>query len=186
MMNRREVLRLAGGLVAAMPAVGRVAGEQRSLPKSEFDYVDWSWRALARRHERWPSHDTAERQAQLFDLLKSNGRRCRGSVGGAARPSARRSSCFLATRQPRVLRSTQKHSRKRRKARTSAGECVQSGHRQWIPAFLLMRAHRCGGTRRRRRSCVPTQTTQEGKREPVGLAGNAEQLQRAISWIAVS
>ena len=38
-MNRREFLEMPGLALAAAPLVSR----QRPLPRSEFDYVDWSW-----------------------------------------------------------------------------------------------------------------------------------------------
>src|SRR5439155_26651590 len=38
-MNRREFLEMPGLALAAAPLIRR----QRPLPKSEFDYVDWTW-----------------------------------------------------------------------------------------------------------------------------------------------
>jgi hypothetical protein len=38
-MNRREFLEMPGLALAAAPLIRR----QRPLPKSEYDYVDWSW-----------------------------------------------------------------------------------------------------------------------------------------------
>ena len=65
-MNRREFLEMPGLALAAAPLVSR----QRPLPRSEFDYVDWSW-------QRWreltgeskPSVSSAQTgQAELMEL----------------------------------------------------------------------------------------------------------------------
>ena len=43
-IKRREFLEVAGFVAAGVAAAGGLEiRAQRSLPKSEYDYVDWSW-----------------------------------------------------------------------------------------------------------------------------------------------
>ncbi len=87
MMNRRELLWTAGMLPAIVPLASRPGGaQQRPRPKSEFDYVDWSW-------ARWrkitgstrPSLKTPQSgQAELLDLAQPDrGTEC-ATMGGSA------------------------------------------------------------------------------------------------------
>jgi dienelactone hydrolase len=169
-MNRREFLEMPGLALAAAPMV---AG-QRPLPKSEFDYVDWSW-------ERWremtgearPSVtsdqtgraeliDLADRQAPLTESAwqerRATFRRILDVFVGAS-PSGR------TALKPQVVDEMHVGDVIRR---TVSYE-VEPGER--ISAYLLVPAARRG---RAAAVLCPHQTTQAGKKEPAGLAGNPE------------
>jgi len=178
MMNRRELLQVAGGMAAAMPAAAVVRPAQRPLPKSEFDYVDWSW-------TRWREVTNGTRprlttpqsgHAQLLDLLNP-------AAAAAAPPWEDRRRAIRATLaaflgaapaaaaplDAETIEETTEDSHIRRNVRFRAG----TG--EWIPAFLLL--PRALPERNAPAPAVlcPHQTTQEGRREPAGLAGNPEQ-----------
>ena len=178
MMNRRELLRLAGGMAAAMPAVGRARSAQRPLPKSEFDYVDWTWarwRDIA--NNARPSLTTPQSgQAELLDLL--NPAATAPALPWEERRKAIRSTLATFLGEPasdpvpleaETLEETDEGSHVQGRVRFRAG----TG--EWIPAYLLV--PRASLVRNAPAPAVlcPHQTTQEGKREPAGLAGNPEQ-----------
>src|SRR5687767_13341667 len=77
-IERRAFLE-AAGLAAAAAAVFRApaVNGQRPLPKSEYDYVDWSWenwRNITKAtHPRVTSEQTGK--AELVDLLDAHGKR---------------------------------------------------------------------------------------------------------------
>jgi hypothetical protein len=196
-MTRRELLYAVGAAVAATRPT-RPAGAQpppsRPVPKSEFDYIDWSW-------ARWRAITGATRpeverpqagRPELLDLLNP----------AAASPAppwrARRADILSVLREllgtppaasaPLDARTvgeerTATHLRRRVTFRAGTGEA--------IPALLLLPR-----TLRGRVPAVlcPHQTTQEGKREPAGLAGNPEQFTArrlaergyvALTWDAI-
>jgi dienelactone hydrolase len=177
MISRRDVLR-AGGMAAIASRTGSFGQTQRPLPKSEYDYVDWSW-------TRWrditgttrPTLRTAQSsEAQLIDLLNPAGAKTAPAwaerrlaisstlasfVGDPPRESAPFEAEMLEETR------TASHLRQRIRFRAATGE--------WIPGYLLV-PHRV----RERGAPAPAvlcphQTTQEGKREPAGVAGNPEQ-----------
>ena len=178
-MRRRDVLRMAGTLaiVPLKTPVQTARAQRRPLPKSEFDYVDWSW-------TRWrdmtsstrPTLATAQTgRAELVDLLNPAGAASPPPWADRRRAIRETMDAFLGE-PPRAvvplasetLEETVESTYVRRRVRFRAG----TG--EWIPAYLLVPK---AATRNHRTPAVlcPHQTTQEGKREPAGLAGNPEQ-----------
>lgn len=179
-MTRRQALGVIAAAAAAAVAEQRSAAQQapaRPLPKSEFDYVDWSW-------ERWRWITRATRPTitrpqtgspELLELLNPTGAAIHGVPWGTRRagildvlrefmgspPAA------AAPLDARVLREerTPTHVRRQVSYRAGTGET--------IPALLLL-PH--GAQGRLPAVLCPHQTTQEAKREPAGLAGNPEQF----------
>jgi len=179
MMNRRELLRLAGGAAAVMPiAGGRRTRQPRPLPKSEFDYVDWSW---ARWHEitsrARPSLKTPQSgHAELLDLLNPASAPVPPPWEERKRAIGSSLAAFLGDAPParapleaETLGQADEESHVRRHVRFRAG----TG--EWIPGYLLVPRRRDGRSAPAPAVLCPHQTTQEGKREPAGLAGNPEQ-----------
>ncbi|HVH57695.1 MAG TPA: prolyl oligopeptidase family serine peptidase [Vicinamibacterales bacterium] len=175
-MTRRDLLKL-GGLAALMP-VAPGGAQQRPLPKSEFDYVDWSW-------ERWRDLTKSERPrvktaqtgvAELLDLRNPSAASAppawtdrRRVIGSTLREFLGDAPANGAAMEAEVLDETaeQTHVRRRVRFRAATGE--------WIPGYLLVpRRSMTAGTRGAAVLC-PHQTTQEASREPAGLAGNPEQ-----------
>jgi dienelactone hydrolase len=169
-MNRREFLEMPGLALAAAPLIRR----QRPLPKSEFDYVDWTW-------QRWREVTGESRPSTASDQtghaeLVELGDRSPFLTGKAwtTRRAADRSILDVFLGAPPSDR-TALNSRVVDEAR--AGNVlrrtvqyeVEPGER--ISAYLLLPA-----TLRGRAPAVvcPHQTTQAGKKEPAGLAGNRE------------
>jgi hypothetical protein len=157
---------------------------QRPLPKSEYDYVDWSW-------QRWRDI-TGERRprvtgeqsgkAELVELLSLNGKTIDTPDGWKARRAAtlRVLAAILgptpqrrAPLAPDIMEETahEGYTRRRLTYQAEAGEK--------IPAYLLVPAKLRGWAPA---VICPHQTTQEGKREPAGLAGNP-QLQTALHLV---
>ena len=175
MMTRRELLSLAAGAAAVMPIAGRTTSPQRPLPKSEFDYVDWSW-------ARWreitgstrPSQTTAQSgHAELLDLLNPLAAPVAPPWNERKRAIGATLAAFLGEApsaggplEAETLEETDEDSHVRRRVRFRAG----TG--EWIPGYLLVPRRRDG---RIPAVLCPHQTTQQGKREPAGLAGNPEQ-----------
>jgi glucuronyl esterase-like protein len=177
MMNRRQLLRVAGGVAAVAPAVGPRPPSQRPLPKNEFDYVDWKW-------DRWrditrgtrPSLKTVQSgRAELIDLVNPAGAAVVPPWNDRQRAIRSTLATFLGEPSGTVtpltaetLEETNEGSHVRRRIRFRAG----TG--EWIPALLLV-PRREGRRDPAPAVLCPHQTTQEGKREPAGLAGNPEQ-----------
>ena len=174
-MTRRDVLKL-GGMAALMPAAR--SGQQRPLPRSEFDYVDWSW-------ERWRDLTKSERPrvktaqtgvAELLDLRNPS-----AAPTAPAWPDRRRvisstlqeflgdAPADAAPMETEVLdeSSEQTHVRRRVRFRAATGE--------WIPGYLLVPRRSTASQTRGAAVLCPHQTTQDASREPAGLAGNPEQ-----------
>jgi len=156
-MNRRTFLALPGLALAARP---RVAA-QRALPKSEFDYVDWSW-------QRWrditgearPAVASAQSgKAELIDLA------------GAQTETRRVLNVFLGT-PPRAKADLAVRLMDERETgtfvRRTVSYEVEPGER--IRAHVLVPKSVRG---RAAAVLCPHQTTQAGWKEPAGLAGNA-------------
>jgi len=172
-LDRRTFLRL--------PAFALV----RFLPqRSEFDYVDWSWsRWRELTGETRPKIVTGQTgKAELVDLLEYRGKRLSTPLQWEER---RRSiqqvlSVFLgappANKPPptaHVLEEVSFDTYTRRKFiyQTEPGENV--------PAYLMAPRQVQG---KLPAVVCPHQTTQEGKREPAGLAGNP-QFQMALHLV---
>ena len=165
-MNRRTFMALPG--LALAPRARAV--RQRALPKSEFDYVDWSW-------ERWRAITgearpvvTSEQsgRAELIDLVGAD----RDTSAARSATFRRVMNVFLGPSPPakpelavRLVDETDSETVVRR----SVSYEVEPGER--ISAYVLIPK-----TLRGRAPAVlcPHQTTQAGRKEPAGLAGNPE------------
>lgn len=170
---RREFVRMTTGAAAgAIVAPARAHSPvQRALPKSEFDYVDWSW-------PRWRDLTRATRttvrteqsgRAELFPLLQASG--ASRAQWDADRAAIVRTLDFALGRKPadaaplqpeRIETTTHQGfdlERVRYRARTG----------EWIPALLLVPRPQPA---KMPAILCPHQTTQAGKRESAGLAGD--------------
>jgi dienelactone hydrolase len=154
------------------------------MPKSEYDYVDWSWenwRKITRSvRPRISGEQTGK--AELIEFLGPNGK----PIGNLAEWSARREeimrrlNVFLGqppkSKPPldaKILEETQGQDHVLRKL------AYQTEPKEYVPAYLLIPKNL------KRRAPVilcPHQTTQAGKKEPAGLAGNP-QLQTALHLV---
>ena len=174
-MKRRVFLEIAGAALAAGPVFCQEAKKpKRPLPKSEYDYVDWSW-------EKWRRITGARRpngrgrqtgKAELIDLaLKEDGKTITTEEWKTRRIEVlNHLSAFLGP-QPRskpplcveILSEEKRGRHVLRKLR------FQSEPGEYVPAYLLIPQDARGPT-----SAVicPHQTTQAGMREPAGLAGD--------------
>ncbi len=165
--------------MAALSDVSAVTA-QRPLPKSEYDYVDWSW-------EKWRAITRATKprvrgehfgKAELIDLVDKNSTKqswetrreqiktvLRVFIGDAPRTKP--------SLEAKTIEETKRESYTLRKLtfQTEPGE--------FIPSYLLI-PNKVNG--RTPVVICPHQTTQEGKREPAGLAGNPD-LQTALHLV---
>jgi dienelactone hydrolase len=183
MIARREFLEIAGLTAAAMLHASPVSA-QRPLPKSEYDYVDWSW-------ENWRKITNADRprlvseqvgKAELVDLLESADKKIRtlaewvkkreeikkrltALLGGPpkSRPGIAAKTIEEFSRDGYVLRKV----------------IFQTEPGEFIPSYLLIPKNLKGKVPV---VICPHQTTQAGKNEPAGLAGNP-QLQTALHLV---
>jgi dienelactone hydrolase len=176
-IKRRNFLGLTGMALATPTA--KSAQAQRPLPKSEYDYVDWSW-------ERWRRITRATRprllteqtgQAELTDLLLRSG----GKITTPEQWQAQRNAIERVLRvflgagpktkpplEPKVIEETERGSHTLRRL------VYQTEPAEFVPAYLLIpkRIGQSGG--RAPVIICPHQTTQAGKREPAGLAGDPQ------------
>ena len=174
-IDRRSFLSTASAALALGTAleVSPIAA-QRALPKSEYDYVDWSW-------ERWRAITRAVRprlsgdqvgKAELVDLLQVGN----AEIASAAQWQAKaqeirtRLDVFLGTApgskpalEAKVIDETRRDGYVLRKL------SFQSEPGEFVPAYLLVPPDIRG---RAPAVLCPHQTTQAGKKEPAGLAGN--------------
>src|SRR5262245_3959396 len=184
-IKRRNFLELIGVSLTAMR--GMPAQAQRPLPKSEYGYIDWRW-------ERWRKITGSKRprlvteqtgQAELTDLLIRSGEK----ITGAEQWQAQRDSIkrvlqvFLGASpktkpplEPKVMEEMPRDNHMLRKLvyQTEPGE--------FVPAYLLIPKSILSIGGRVPAIICPHQTTQAGKREPAGLAGNP-QLQTALHLV---
>ena len=184
MMERRHFLELTGGALAATSMTVAQAKAQRALPKSEFDYVDWRW-------ERWRQITRATRpivaseqtgKSELADLLTRSGAKVTRPEEWKSQRDTLKSimNVFLGvppkskpTAESKVIEETDRGSHKLRKLlyQTETGE--------FVPAYLLIPRNISA---RAPAVVCPHQTTQAGKKEPAGLAGNP-QLHTALHLV---
>jgi dienelactone hydrolase len=173
-VDRREFIEIAG-MAAAWASVLETPSlrAQRPLPKSEYDYVDWSW-------ERWKAITGAARprlvgeqsgKAELIDLLEVKGKRISSSAEWQDRRDTIKAAwlAFIGDApktkpalEPRTIEETKQDGYIRRKL------VFQSEPGEFVPSFLLIPLNVKG--------CLPAvicphQTTQAGKNEPAGLGG---------------
>ncbi len=184
-IERREFLEL-GGLAVAGAAVfnGPRVRAQRPLPKSEYDYVDWSW-------EKWREITKAVRprvsgeqsgKAELTDLLASGNKKVTSSQAWQTRREEikNRLLVFLGespkSQPPLAAKVTEETSRDDYILRKLV---FQSEPNESVPSYLLVPRN----VRAKTPVIIcPHQTTQAGKKEPAGLAGNP-QLQTALHLV---
>lgn len=168
-------------MALAAPAVKPA---QRPLPKSEYDYVDWRW-------ERWRQITGATRprlitqqsgQAELADpLIRSGAKITTPEQWPAQRNAIKRVlQVFLGAPpntkpplEPKVIEETARGNHTLRKL------VYQTAPGEFVPAYLLVPKNLNG---RAPAIICPHQTTQAGKREPAGLAGNP-QLHTALHLV---
>ncbi|MGI8746404.1 MAG: alpha/beta hydrolase family protein [Bryobacteraceae bacterium] len=169
-MNRRMFLSGAA-LAQALPA-------QVPQPKSEFDYVDWSW-------ERWREITRESRpnvesdqtgKAELVPLLREGANRVTTArEWNAHRDEIRRVfDVFLGeppSQRPSLDAQIVEESEQPAYIRTKLTYVTEPGER--VPAYLL-RPKRGTGLKFASVLC-PHQTTQAGMRESAGLAGAPQQ-----------
>lgn len=183
-IERRQFLELAGLAVAGAALNAPLIRAQRALPKSEYDYVDWSW-------ERWRKITKATRpqvtavqsgKAELIDLLASGNVKI--TTPEAWHPSSQeiknRLHIFLGEPPdskpplaPKIIEETSSDSHILRKL------VFQTEPNEFVPSYLLIPKNVSGKTPV---IICPHQTTQAGKKEPAGLAGNP-QLQTALHLV---
>jgi hypothetical protein len=184
-IERREFLELGGLAVASAALVSAPsAGAQRPLPKSEYDYVDWSW-------GKWRTITKAVRQrvsseqsgkAELTDLLESGKKRITTVQAWQARREEIKNLLYMFLGEPpkskppltaKITAETSLDGHILRKL------VFQTEPNEFVPSYLLVPAKMRGKTPV---IVCPHQTTQAGKQEPAGLSGNP-QLQTALHLV---
>jgi len=170
-MKRRAFLEIGAAALAVRSALGQqTKAPKRPLPKSEYDYVDWSW-------ERWRQITRATRpritgpqsgKAELIDLVTQS--TTAGEWATHRSEILKRLNVFLgmppiskpplnASRVSEEIRG--RHLLRKLRFQTEPGE--------FVPAYLLVPEKLKGQTPV---VICPHQTTQAGMREPAGLAGD--------------
>ena len=157
---------------------------QRPLPKSEYDYVDWSWEKWRRitRAVRPRIHGEQVGKAELIDLLGSGNQRITAQQAWQKQAVGIKKllDVFLGdapkTKAPLAPRITEEISHDGYTLRKLA---YQSEPNEFVPSYLLLPKNLRG---KAPVVICPHQTTQEGKREPAGLAGNP-QLHTALHLV---
>ncbi|HEX6730303.1 MAG TPA: alpha/beta hydrolase family protein [Pyrinomonadaceae bacterium] len=157
---------------------------QRSLPKSEYDYVDWSW-------EKWRKITGAvrprvsgdqSRKAELIDLLMSGTEQIttpqawqtrREKIRNLVRIFIGDSPKSIPPLAARIIEETTRDGYRLQKL------VFQTEPNEFVPSYLLVPKNLRGKTPA---ILCPHQTTQAGKKEPAGLAGNP-QLQTALHLV---
>jgi len=183
-MERRNFLELTGVTLAATAVKANSPLAQRPLPKSEYDYVDWSWDRWRRITRLGRARITTEQtgKSELIDLLTVSGRKITTPEQWQSQRNAIRRvlTVFLgeppnmkAALEARVVEETSRGGHTLRKVvyQTEPGE--------FVPAYLLIPKNVNG---RAPVVICPHQTTQAGKQEPAGLTGNP-QLQMALHLV---
>ena len=183
-IDRRNFIGFAGVALAAATINAQVKKPARALPKSEYDYVDWGW-------ERWRQITRAPRphvtgdhtgKAELIDLLSLNDKKITNIDGWNARREYTKNllSKFIGT-SPR----TKPELNPKITGEIDRGDHVlrkfsfQSEAGEFVPAYLLIPKK---SAKRVPAVLCPHQTTQAGKNEPAGLAGNP-QLHTALHLV---
>lgn len=184
-INRRKFIQSAGLAFAAVSATsGQIKKPKRPLPKSEYDYVDWSW-------EKWRKITKAARpritgeqsgKAELIDLLERGKEKITTISEWQKRREEIKKRLDVFLGQPpqskpplnaKILEETERENHIVQKL------VYQTEQGEFVPSYLLIPKNLKG---RAPVILCPHQTTQEGKREPAGLAGNP-QLQTALHLV---
>ena len=174
MIKRRDFLQLSA---LALTYLAATPGEaQRPVPKSEYDYVDWSWQRWRKITGQSRPRITGEQsgKAELIYLHEDKGRTLTPEEWQARRGDLKRLLVeFLGTPPaqkpplaPKILEETKLKTHTRRKLlyQTEPGE--------FVPAYLLIPKNIRG---RVPAVLCPHQTTTpltSGKNDPVGLNGD--------------
>ena len=185
-IERREFLEIAGTAVAALThGMTSVSAQKRPVPKSEYDYVDWSW-------EKWraitgstrPSRITSAQagKAELVDLLGSETTKITTRAQWEKERIAikDRLNVFLGVPPAsKVALEAKVIDERVRDDHIIQTLTYQTEPGELVPAYLL---------RPKKLNApapvviCPHQTTQAGKNEPAGLAGDP-QLQTALHLV---
>lgn len=185
-IERREFLGLAGFTVAAGAALfdAPKIKAQRPLPKSEYDYVDWSWENWRKITKPARPRISGEQsgKAELIDLLGSGSKKITTQNEWQIRREEikDRLNVFLGeppkskpALQAKIIEEIQRENHILRKLvyQTEPGE--------FVPAYLLIPKNLKNPAPV---VLCPHQTTQAGKKESAGLAGNP-QLHTALHLV---
>ena len=184
-MERREFLELSGSAVAgaALLNVPALKG-QRPVPKSEYDYVDWSWekwRSITRETRPRVNGDQAGK-AELIDLLASGNQKITTSQGWQRQREGIKKllDVFLGdppkTKPALAAKVTEEISYDHHTVRKIV---FQTEPNEFVPSYLLRPKNSRGKTPV---VICPHQTTQAGKKESAGLSGNP-QLHTALHLV---
>jgi dienelactone hydrolase len=183
-MQRRNFMQLTGGALASMTLPADPVIAQRAVPKSEYDYVDWSW-------ERWRAITRASRptivteqtgKAELTDILIRSGEKIttteqwklqREALKGVLEVFLGKPPKTKPVAEARIIEETIGDNHTIRRL------LYQTEPREFVPALLLIPRNTSG---RAPVVICPHQTTQAGKREPSGLVGNP-QLHTALHLV---
>jgi dienelactone hydrolase len=184
-MERRAFLELSGSAVAvaALFNVPVIQG-QRPIPKSEYDYVDWSWEKWRKitRETRPRIHGEQAGRAELIDLLTSGNKKITIPQEWQARREDIKTLLKAFIGEPprsksqlaaKIVEETPHDTH------TLQRIVFESEPQETVPSFLLV------PKKLRAKAPViicPHQTTQAGKKEPAGLTGNPE-LQTALHLV---
>lgn len=186
-IERREFLEITGLAAAALAhgATRPVSAQKRPLPKSEYDYVDWSWakwRTLTRSSRPSLAGGEQSGRAELVDLLGSGREKITGESEWEKERAAikKRLNIFLGV-QPssRVAPEAKVINETTRDDHIIQKLIYQTEPGEFVPSYLL-RPKKLNA--RTPVVICPHQTTQAGKNEPAGLAGNP-QLQTALHLV---
>jgi hypothetical protein len=184
-IERREFLELGGLAVASAALLDAppVKG-QRHLPKSEYDYVDWSWEKWRRITKAVRPRVSSEQsgKAELIDLLASGNEKITTPQAWQRRREEikNRLHVFLGdspkSKPPLAAKITEETSHDGYVLRKLV---FQSEPSEFVSSYLLVPKD----VRAKTPVIIcPHQTTQAGKNEPAGLEGNP-QLQTALHLV---
>jgi dienelactone hydrolase len=181
-IERREFFELAGLAAAGafLSGAPKILA-QRALPKSEYDYVDWSWENWRRITRAARPRVTGEQsgKAELIDLLADGKEKISTPQQWQRRREEikKRLNLFLGEQpksKPALRAKITEESF--RESHTLRKIVYQTEPGEFVPGYLLIPKDLRG---KAPAIICPHQTTQAGKKEPAGLAGNP-QLQTAL------
>jgi len=184
-MERREFLELSGAAVAGATLFNApVLQAQRPVPKSEYDYVDWSWDKWRKitRETRPRIQGEQAGQAELIELLPTGTKKIttpqawqtrREEIKTILKAFVGEAPTSQAPVAAKVIEETNRDSHILRKL------AFQTEPGEFVPSYLLIPKTLHGKSPV---TICPHQTTQAGKKEPAGLAGNPE-LQTALHLV---
>lgn len=183
-LERREFLELGGFAVASAAFLNASSARaQRRPPKSEYDYVDWSWEKWRRITKVARPRVSSEQsgKAELIDLLAGNEKITTQQAWQTRRADIKnRLRIFLGdppkSKPSLAAKITEEESRDDYTLRKLV---FQVEPNEFVSSYLLVPKN----LREKTPAIIcPHQTTQAGKKEPAGLAGNP-QLQTALHLV---